>query len=306
MADPIAEVVARFASSFDTKDWAGLESVLTDYVALDYSDLRGQLETLPRASFVSQRREALDALVTEHQLSNFSVRREGAGASVRASGVIRRRSGERFFNSYVLYDFGLVERAGRWQIASIKQRVVRNEGDPSLHRGAAAKLGAASVTAQGALSLADWLCLASVAVLGLCAGAMLTELLVLVPHWQALPPQEFLAWFRANSARLTRFYGTLEVAALGAAIAAALPFLRARSAQRTATLVAAGLACAVLATFLVYFGKANASFETGSIALSDVPAELVRWARWQWLRVALGLGAFGAALLALRRPRAAG
>ena len=37
----IRKTLARFASSFDQKDWTLLESVLTDELTVDYSDLRG-------------------------------------------------------------------------------------------------------------------------------------------------------------------------------------------------------------------------------------------------------------------------
>jgi len=37
----IQEVIARFANSFDMKDWSGLEDCFTESLYTDYSDLRG-------------------------------------------------------------------------------------------------------------------------------------------------------------------------------------------------------------------------------------------------------------------------
>ena len=51
-------------------------------------------------------------------------------------------------------------------------------------------------------------------------------------------------------------------------------------------------------SFPVYFQRVNASFAAGTIALEDVPAELGRWARWHWMRVALGTSAFVASIAA--------
>ncbi len=37
----IQKVIARFANSFDLKDWAGLQACFTESIFTDYSDLRG-------------------------------------------------------------------------------------------------------------------------------------------------------------------------------------------------------------------------------------------------------------------------
>jgi hypothetical protein len=42
----------------------------------------------------------------------------------------------------------------------------------------------------------------SAASLGIFAGAMLTEGLVLVPYWRSLTPAEFFGWYGANDQRL--------------------------------------------------------------------------------------------------------
>ncbi|MFI5317780.1 MAG: nuclear transport factor 2 family protein [Myxococcota bacterium] len=137
-ADRIARVVARFANCFDRKDWGELESLLADELALDYADLRGEVGAVSRASYVAKRRQALDSLATHHLLGNFEIEAARGSATCRASGVIYRRSGERRFDSHVLYEFGFVQLGADWLIASIRQRVLWSEGDPSIHSGAAA------------------------------------------------------------------------------------------------------------------------------------------------------------------------
>jgi hypothetical protein len=137
--DRIARAVARFANCFDRKDWAGLESLLADELVVDYSDLRGEVAAVSPASYVDKRRQALDSLETHHLLGNLDIERSSGEATCRASGMIFRRSGEKRFDSHVLYEFALVLRSGDWRIASIRQRVLWSEGDPSIHGGAAAK-----------------------------------------------------------------------------------------------------------------------------------------------------------------------
>jgi hypothetical protein len=136
MSDTVEGAIARFANCFDVKDWAGLEALLTEEVALDYSALRGEVGTVTRAAYVARRRTALEALATQHLLTNLEVFRAGDSASCRAAGIIYRRAGERRFDSHVLYDFGLVRGPDGWRIAAIKQAVLWSEGDPSLHSGA--------------------------------------------------------------------------------------------------------------------------------------------------------------------------
>jgi hypothetical protein len=137
-------------------------------------------------------------------------------------------------------------------------------------------------------------------VLGVAAGALVTEGAVLVPTWRALAPTDFLAWYRRHAGLLFRFFGTLEVVALLAALAAFALDWRAQGAPSLPRAVAAALCLAVLAVFPLYFQRVNASFEQATIALDRVPAELARWARWHWARTALALGAAIAAVLAAR------
>ncbi len=145
-----------------------------------------------------------------------------------------------------------------------------------------------------------WLALVTGIVLGLSAGAMLTEATVLVAYWRSLPAQEFLDWFGANEPRLHGFYAPLQIASTVLAIVTAGLFHFRRLAGRQLFSAAALLTLAVLGTFFLYFKEANTSFVAATIAVNDVAAELARWGAWQWLRTALGTAAFCTALLALR------
>jgi hypothetical protein len=143
--------------------------------------------------------------------------------------------------------------------------------------------------------------LATVIALGLSAGAMLAEGAVLVPFWRSIPPTSFLAWYAANAQRLLDFFGPLEVAGALLAIAAAVLHRKRTRAARWAFTGAAVLAVGVLVPFPLYFQAVNASFADGSIELARVPDELQRWALWHGVRTGIGLGAFVAALIGVRR-----
>jgi hypothetical protein len=138
----------------------------------------------------------------------------------------------------------------------------------------------------------------AVLALGLSAGALLAEAGVLVPMWRGMAPAAFLSWYREHAALLLGFFGPLElVTTLLVSIAAALGV--ALGAAGAAVMVAAAvLSLAVLATFPLYFRRANASFAEATLCERDVPGELTRWAGWHRARVVLATIAFAAAALA--------
>jgi hypothetical protein len=140
--------------------------------------------------------------------------------------------------------------------------------------------------------------LAAVIVLGVTSGALVTEGAVLVPFWRALAPAEFLAWYRRHAALLFRFFGSLEIVAALATLGALAVRWHATGALDVWLGGAAALCIAVLLVFPAYFQHVNERFERGTIAADDVGPELARWARWHWLRTAMALGAFVAALMA--------
>jgi hypothetical protein len=135
--------------------------------------------------------------------------------------------------------------------------------------------------------------------LGVSAGAMLAGGALLVPYWRTLAPADFFAWFAANAQRMFVFFTALQAPAALLAIAAAIVSVRAQGPDRTLWVVAAVCATAVFVPYFVFFAQANSGFAAATT--TDVPGELARYAAWQWLRIALGLAAFGASLLALRQ-----
>ena len=142
------------------------------------------------------------------------------------------------------------------------------------------------------------LIMATVGILGVSAGALVTEACVLVPFWRSLPPESFLAWYRQNARLLLRFFGPLEVGAVVVSAAAAVKSLLAAHPASQLLTLAAGLSVAVLVAYPMYFQRVNASFSDGSIAIERVAPELGRWSRWHWARTAIATAAFAAATMA--------
>lgn len=133
----IQELIARFANSFDLKDWNRLEACFTESIYTDYSDLRGTPpETVKASDYVKSRRESLDHLKLHHLVSNYEIDFPDANsATCFASMVVWRKSNEEDFISHCIYTFQLTKTKD-WKISGITQKVLWNEGTSSIHKGA--------------------------------------------------------------------------------------------------------------------------------------------------------------------------
>jgi len=134
----IQQLIARFANSFDIKDWDSLEACFTEFLFTDYSDLRGTPpQTITASEYTRQRRESLDHLKLHHLVSNYEVDLIDANtAACRASMVVWRKSDEEEFTSHCVYIFQLAKQDSDWKISGITQKILWNEGTSSIHKGA--------------------------------------------------------------------------------------------------------------------------------------------------------------------------
>jgi len=139
----------------------------------------------------------------------------------------------------------------------------------------------------------------SVAVIGLLIGSLLTEAMVLVPYWRKMKPQEFLSLHNAMGPNLYRYFAPLTVLGTIIPIITGIYSLVLTPSSVGLSVVVALLTASMLGIYFIYFKGANESFETGSVGIEGVPAELGRWAAWHWLRVVIGLIAFFLSIAAL-------
>ncbi len=134
----IQGLIARFANSFDLKDWDGLQSCFTDNILTDYSDLRGTPpETVRAADYVASRRSSLENLKLHHLGGNHEITFEDEhNAACRTSMVIWRKSETDEFTTHCIYTFKLTKTKSDWKISGITQKVFWSDGNSSLHAGA--------------------------------------------------------------------------------------------------------------------------------------------------------------------------
>ncbi len=132
----IQAIIARFATSFDVKDWDGLQSCFTESLYTDYGDLHGTPpQTVTAAAYASGRRESLGHLKLHHLVSNYEIDFPDAShAACRASMIVWRKSETEEFTSHCVYLFQLTRQASDWKISGITQKVLWNEGIPSVHK----------------------------------------------------------------------------------------------------------------------------------------------------------------------------
>lgn len=140
----------------------------------------------------------------------------------------------------------------------------------------------------------------AVGALGVFAGAMLTEAGLLVPYWRSLGASAFYGWYRSNATRLVGFFGPITWLAGLSALAAAAVSLWTGHDGGAAGAGAAGLSLIVVSMFPIYFKNANASFVSSEKTTEDLRRELARWAAWHWVRTGVSIGAFVAAIMAVR------
>ena len=127
----------KLANSFDLKDWALMKSVLAGKLTVDYSDLRGDPpKEITAREYAQARREALEALDTQHIIGNLEITVDADWASVEASSMIFPTLDGVVFNTHARYHFRVSKQKGRvWVIDRIEQTLLWNEGDPDIHSG---------------------------------------------------------------------------------------------------------------------------------------------------------------------------
>jgi len=130
--------------------------------------------------------------------------------------------------------------------------------------------------------------------LGLYAGSLLTEAMILVPYWRRMDPNEFLNLHASLGPNLFRFFAPLTTIAVLLTVVVALI----SQGENTPWLIASILSLTALVIFFIYFRTANNRFATHTIAAAELGPELKRWASWHWLRtiaviLALGMSIYG-------------
>ena len=142
--------------------------------------------------------------------------------------------------------------------------------------------------------------LASSFFLGLLVGSLLTEAIILLPYWRTMDPEEFLNLHGSLGPRLYGYFAPLTILATVLPVLAGITSVVFGSTFFNLSIVPAIITLVMLFIYITYFKGANESFKTGSVGVDGVTKELVRWSKWHWVRVFLGLVAFLISLFILQ------
>jgi hypothetical protein len=142
-------------------------------------------------------------------------------------------------------------------------------------------------------------------VLGVFAGSLLTEALLLVPYFRSLSFEEFNRLHREFGPRLFSYYAPLTISATLVPLAAAAATLLNYPRTNFFAWVAAALVLAILATYIFYFRAANRAFAERRLDEQALAKELARWAAVHTFRTALAMCAFIASMFAALRATGA-
>ncbi len=138
-------------------------------------------------------------------------------------------------------------------------------------------------------------------VLGLFAGSLLTEALLLVPFFRSLSFNDFNKLHTDFGPRLYRYYAPLTIAATTLPLASAVSMTLADPRHSCFSWMAVILTLVILLTYVLYFRRANLAFAEKRLDEPALKLELSRWAGVHNFRTALALGAFVVSILAALR-----
>jgi Domain of unknown function (DUF1772) len=144
------------------------------------------------------------------------------------------------------------------------------------------------------------LMIVSASVLGLFAGSLLTEALLLVPFFRSLHVDEFYRLHDDFGPRLYRYYAPLTISATVLPLAAAAGITLVDPAKSSLAWLAAALSLAIMSTYFFYFRRANQSFAEKRLSEAELGLELTRWSGVHNFRTALAMGAFVVSIIAAR------
>jgi len=117
-------------------------------------------------------------------------------------------------------------------------------------------------------------------VIGLYAGSLLTEGVILVPYWRRMSPSDFFSKHSEMGPSLFKYFAPLTTLAVILSVLTAI-------IVGDRHVFAAALCVSALIIFFLYFKKANASFADYSLDDDNLKRELAKWASWHWVRTVI-------------------
>lgn len=135
--------------------------------------------------------------------------------------------------------------------------------------------------------------------LGIFLGAQITEGVLFVPYWKALPAKDFFELHQTYGKKIYQFFAPLTI------IATLLPLLTVAYAFLTdipgnlPLLLMGAFTLTFFSTYYLFFKRANKQFAEASISKEELPAALNKWGNWHWGRIVFECLAFICSIVSL-------
>ena len=141
----ISDVMHRYATAIDMRDFGLLEQVFDDPLEADFSSFGGASYSGPRAEWIETVRSTVSGLTsTQHLTGNHVHRIDGDRAHLTAYlQAMHHLSGARGDPDYLIggyYDVDLVRRAEGWRVSRYRLTTTWQRGDRDVLRQAAKRL----------------------------------------------------------------------------------------------------------------------------------------------------------------------
>ena len=128
-----------------------------------------------------------------------------------------------------------------------------------------------------------------VVIFSLFIGSQITEGVLLVPYWQALPASQFYSYYNKFGPSIGTFYTVLTIIAALIPIFIAIYCKLIHSKALNFALTSSFFALLFVATFYLYFKSANGFFYQATLSDIQLKSELIVWSYWHWSRVVIEL-----------------
>jgi len=132
--EKIIRAISAVFNGADERNWKKVENAMADNVLLDYSSLSGSpAATLPSAQIIETWKGFLPGFdMTQHQLSDFQVTRQGNIANVHCNGKADHFIDKDVWTVEGTYDAEVTKNNSQWAITGLKFNLSKQSGNTGL------------------------------------------------------------------------------------------------------------------------------------------------------------------------------
>ena len=141
----ISDVIIRYATALDTRDWRLLRSILTDRVAIDYTSFDPDLDLeMDAAEWVHRVRGLAGFDATQHLSTNHRHHIDGDTATcisyMHAGHFLKHEGEDHACFLYGYYTSELVRSAAGWKVCKVKLSITARHGEARVFEWAFSKI----------------------------------------------------------------------------------------------------------------------------------------------------------------------